>query len=174
MYTTCKYFEKGKPLACDYRTHETSRICPAYVYLTWGGLWRLLTRKRYKIFRLFPPTKLYKHTNKFSGNRFLMWYEILRRLIFQGIEGFGNTADSPSIWILPTRTKRKASSKWKINRFFILLCSMRKDNTRILSSFLNLQFNITWLFLICIKRRWENEFDIKKTETRSTDTNIQT
>ena len=34
MYTTCKYFEKGKPLACDYRTHETSRICPAYVYLT--------------------------------------------------------------------------------------------------------------------------------------------
>ena len=34
MYTTYKYFEKGKPLACDYRTHETSRICPAYVYLT--------------------------------------------------------------------------------------------------------------------------------------------
>ena len=103
-----------------------------------------------------------------------MWYEILRRLIFQGIEGFGNTADSPSIWILPTRTKRKASSKWKINSFFILLCSMRKDNTRILSSFLNLQFNITWLFFTCIKRRWENEFDIKKTETRSTDANIQT
>ena len=27
MYKIWKYFEKGQPGACDYRTHETARIC---------------------------------------------------------------------------------------------------------------------------------------------------
>ena len=29
MYKIWKYFEKGQPHACDYRMHETARICPA-------------------------------------------------------------------------------------------------------------------------------------------------
>ena len=30
MYKIWSYFEKGQPRACDYRTHETARICPVY------------------------------------------------------------------------------------------------------------------------------------------------
>ena len=30
MNKTWKYFEKGQPHVCDYRMHETARICPAY------------------------------------------------------------------------------------------------------------------------------------------------
>ena len=30
MYKTLKYFEKGQPHECDYCTHETARISPAY------------------------------------------------------------------------------------------------------------------------------------------------
>ena len=31
-YKIWKYFEKGKPHACDYCTHEAARICPACVW----------------------------------------------------------------------------------------------------------------------------------------------
>ena len=33
MYKIWKYLEKGQPHACNYRTHETARICPGILYL---------------------------------------------------------------------------------------------------------------------------------------------
>ena len=33
MYKIWKYFEKGQPHVCDYRMHETARICPGAINL---------------------------------------------------------------------------------------------------------------------------------------------
>ena len=62
MYKIWKYFEKPKPHVCDYRMHETARICPAsksFVYRQ--CCWRHI----YKI--------------KSTDLRFVLWFVITRK-----------------------------------------------------------------------------------------------
>ena len=42
MYKIRKYFEKWQPHACDYRMHETARICPAGFFLMLDKLDQLM------------------------------------------------------------------------------------------------------------------------------------
>ena len=107
IYKIWKYFEKRKPHVCDYRMHETARICPAsksFVYRQ--CCWRHI----YKI--------------KSTDLRFVLWFVITRKKYI-----------SVSISIRPINFVSLSAQKfsqtyhfnvWLLNTYHLLVFPLRK------------------------------------------------